>query len=199
MSDAIPTTAYDLLTEAEREAVDAYVNYAIEIQHSKRERIIHALYIPIPHEYIKRSRDALYKPLVRAAVAERIKKAAADQDISPDRVIQEHASIAFSNLADYVEVAGFGEFKVKDISTISPEKMAAVKSIETKPGMYGIQTKIVLHDKHPSLKAMGEMMGLVAPDKPPALIEYVRPPADTKQVDKEPEKAYIDLLEQIGG
>ena len=196
---AFPTRAYDLLEPLEKEAVDEYVKYAIDEQHRKRERIIHALYIPIPYEYIKRSRNALYKPLVKAAVAERLKEAAAEQDISPDRVIQEHAAIAFSNIEDYIESVGFGDFKVKDITQINPEKMAAVKSIETKPGMYGLQTKVVLHDKHPSLKAMGEMMGLVAPDKTPALVEYVKPPVDKKRVEKAPEKAYQELLEQIGG
>lgn len=200
MTEHVPSTAYNLLEEAERKAVDDYVKYAIDLQHRKRERIIHALYLPIPYEYIKRSRDALYKPLVRAAVAEKLKEAAADQDISPSRVIQEHAAIAFSNIGDYVESVGFGDFKVKDITTISPDKMAAVKSIETKPTLYGLQTKVTLHDKHPSLKAMGEMMGLVSPDRPPPLQEYVRPPAvEAKDSGAAPETQYSQLLETIGG
>lgn len=192
----VPTTAYSLLEPFEKQQVDDYVQYAINEQHRKRERIIHALAIPIPAEYIKRSKNALYKPLVRAAIAERIKHYADEQDISPSRVIREHASIAFSDIGDFVESSGFGDFRVKDLDNISPEKRGAIKSIETSPGPYGLKTKVVLHDKHPSLKAMGEMMGLVTPDKPPPLLEYVRPPAlaDKSSEETNVEKLYADLI-----
>lgn len=192
----VPTTAYDLLTPQEREAVDEYVNYAIRQQHAKGERIIHALYSPIPSEYIRRSKDALYKPLVLAAVAEQIRKAANDQDISPDRVIAEHVAIATSTLHDYYEQGEFGTLSPKPISQLTAEQKKAVKSIEIKPGPFGISHKIVLHEKQASLKALGEMMGLVAPDRPPALVDYVKPPEATRlQLDKVPEKAYAELLE----
>lgn len=198
MNEAIPTTAYSLLDPQEREAVDNYVNYAIAEQSRLRERIVHALYKPIPSEYIRRSRDALYRPLVRAAVAEKLNEAARDQDISPDRVIQEHAGIAFSDISDYLENAGFGEWRVKDLSQIPPSKRGALKSIESKPSPFGLHTKIVLHDKLPSLKTLGELMGLVAPDKPPMLGEYARPPAAVEQADSSaPEIEYQQLLESM--
>ncbi len=192
-----PTTAYLLLEPEERHLVDEYVRYAINEQHRKRERIVHALFLPIPQEYIRRSKAALYKPLLRAAITEQIRDAANEQDVSPDRVIKEHASIAFSNINDFIEATGFGDFRVKDPAQISPDKMGAVKSIETKPGMYGLATKVVLHDKHPSLKAMGEMMGLVAPDKPAALLDYVKPPQAINETSDVPEQMYIDLLETV--
>ena len=197
MNETLPTTAYLLLELEERHLVDDYVQYAINEQYKKRERIIHALYLPIPTEYIRRSKSALYKPLLRAAITERLREAADEQDISPSRVIREHASIAFSNLTDYIEATGFGDFRVKDLARLSADKMGAVKSIETKPGMYGLATKVVLHDKHSSLKAMGEMMGLVAPDKAPALVEYVKPPAAISETSDVPEQMYIDLMETV--
>jgi len=191
----IPTRAYDLLNELEKRSVDEYVEYAINEQHRKRERIVHALHLPIPIEYIRRSKDALYKPLVLAAVAERLREAADDQDISPSRVIKEHASIAFSNIEDYIKAGPFGQVELRDISTINSEKMAAVKSIEVKPGAFGLHTKIIMHDKHPSLKAMGELMGLVAPDQPPALFEYVQPPkVQNEEQGRAPAEMYAELL-----
>ena len=197
MTTPAPTSAYDLLERVDRMAVDEYVEYAIGEQHRKRERIIHALSLPIPTEYIRRHQRALYKPLVLAAITERITLAANEQDISPDRVISEHASIAFSNIQDYMEQGGYGEVILKNINTISAEKMRAVKSIETKAGLYGLSTKIVLHDKHPSLKAMGEITGVIAPDNAPVLIEYVKPPeSDVIEGDKAPETEYRELLEQ---
>jgi hypothetical protein len=194
---ALPTRAYDLLETLERQAVDEYVKYAIEEQHRKRERIIHALYKPIPYEYIKRSKDALYKPLLRAAVAERINEEAVQQDLSPERTIKEFATIAHSQINDYMEDQGFGDFRVKSLDDIPPSKMGAIKSIESKPGMYGLSTKVTLHDKLPALKAMAEMQGIIASDKPPVLEDYVKPPVDTRVIEHAPQKAYTDLLESI--
>lgn len=193
-----PTRAYDLLEPLERQAVDNYVRFAVAEQDRKRERIIHALHLPIPSEYIRRSKNALYRPLVRAAVAERIREEANKQDISPDRVIEQYAAIATADIGDYVDDVGFGELKIKRIEDIPPIKRAAIKSIDSKPGAFGLHTKVVLHDKIPALKAMAEMMGLVAPDKPPALLDYVRP-LDAVEDAREnvPEKAYAALLEQL--
>lgn len=201
MTDLItPTRAYDLLDAFEKQMVDDYVKFAVSEQNRKRERIFHALYLPIPSEYIKRSQDALYKPLLRAAIGERLREEADSQDISPSRVIREHASIAFSNISDYIEPHGFGEYKLRDLTLVSPDKMRAVKSIETKPGAFGLHMKITLHDKHPSLKTMTELMGLVAPDKPAPLDEYVKP---VQKVDQKalmaPEKEYTELLQSVGG
>lgn len=193
-----PTTAYSLLDVQEREAVDNYVKYAIGEQERLRERIVHALHKPIPSEYIRRSRDALYRPLVRAAVAEKLSEAARDQDMSPDRVIREHAGIAFSDISDYLEDAGFGEMRVKNLMQLPPSKRGAVKSIESKPSPFGLHTRVVLHDKLPSLKVLGELMGLVAPDKPPVLGEYARPPAAVEQSNRDaPEQEYQLLLESM--
>lgn len=195
MKQDIPETAYSLLEPHERHIVDEYVEYAIGEQNRKRERIVYALSLPIPHEYIRRSKSALYKPLLRAAVSERLKSAADLQDISPDKVIGEHAQIAFSNISDYIESTGFGDFRVKSLDGMPKEKMGAVKSIETKPGMYGLATKVVLHDKHPSLKALGELMGLVAPDNTPALYDYVKPPEGENGKGDVPEDVYMELLD----
>ena len=196
MTSSIPTTAYTLLEADERHIVDEYVQYAVGEQNRKRERIAHALALPIPYDYVVRSKSALYKPLLRAAVAERLREEAETQDISPSRVVAEHASIAFSDISDYLEDAPLGDFRVKSLENMPAHKMGAVKSIETKPGMYGLATKVVLHDKHPSLKAMGEMMGLVAPDKAPALLDYVKPPQDKKAKGGVPEEIYKQLLEE---
>lgn len=191
-----PTRAYDLLEHHERQAVDEYVQFSINQQNRLRQRIALALNNFIPSEYVRRSKGVLAKPLARAAVAEKLTEAANEQDLSPDRVIAEHAAIAFSNIADYLNVMPFGDFSVKSLNEIPRAAMAAVKSMKTIPSPYGIRTEITLHDKHPSLKAMGELMGLVAPDKPPALADYSKPPVKSAQENAVPEAAYVALLEQ---
>lgn len=199
MSSPTPTTAYTLLTERERECVDEYLEYIIDMQRYKRERIVHALKYPIDPQYLKRSKGLLNRALVRAALAEKIKEAADEQDLSPSRVIAEHASIAFSNLKDYLEANPFGDFTLKDISQIPDEKMAAVKSIKTRPTMNGIHTEIQMHDKLQSLKILAELMGLVAPDKPPVLEDYATPVKSEEEIleDAAPEELYQQLLENM--
>jgi len=196
MNNSLPTTAYLSLEDEERYFVDEYVLYAIGEQGRKRERIVHALSLPIPAEYVTLSKSVLLKPLVRAAVAERLREEADKQDISPSKVISEHAQIAFSNIADYLESLPYGDFRVMELDKIPAGKMGAVKSIETKPGRYGLATKVILHDKHASLRAMGEMMGLIAPDKPRPLLDYVAPPGKEDENADVPEDEYKKLLEQ---
>ncbi len=190
-----PTRAYDLLEHFERQAVDDYVKYAADEQHRKRQRIALALNIPIPSEMVRRSKGVLAKPLARAAIAERLQELASEQDVSPDRIIREHAAIALSNIADYLDVRPFGDFTVKPLDTIPYEKLAAVKSMKTIPSPYGNRTEITLHDKHPSLKVLTELVGLVAPDAPPVLQEYAKPINKVNQLEQVPEKAYAELLE----
>ena len=169
-----PTSAYNLLDTQERRAVDDYINITVQTQRSNRQRIALALHHPIPSEYVRRSKGALARPLVRAAVAERLQTLANEEDLSPDRVIKEHSYIAFSNIADYITVMPMGDFACKSLDQIPREALQAVKSLKTIPSPYGIRTEVVLHDKHPSLKVLTELMGLVAPDRPPTLQEYIR-------------------------
>lgn len=190
-----PTRAYDLLEQYERQQVDEYVNYAVQQQHHKRQRIALALHNPIPSEYVRRSKGVLSKPLARAAVAERLQAHADEQDISPSRIIAEHAAIAFSNIADYMNVQPFGDFSVKPLHEIPRAALAAVKKLESIPSPYGIRTSITLHDKHASLKILTELVGLVAPDRPPPLADYAKPVTTQDAQSQVPEAAYVALLE----
>lgn len=196
MNDSVsPTRAYDLLEQLEREIVDDYVQFVKSNQKFKGERIAVALGYAIPPEFVKRSKGVLNKPLVRCAVGEKIQAEADEQDLSPVRVIKEHAAIAFSSIMDFIEPAQFGEFKLKEIVDMPEEKMGAVKTIRTIPTPYGNRMEVILHDKLPSLKALGEMTGLVASDKAPVLEEYSKPASEKKQLEAVPEKAYSELLE----
>jgi hypothetical protein len=190
-----PTKAYDLLEQIEREIVDDYAAHVKSDQKFKGERIALALGYPIPAEHVRRSKGALNKPLVRVAVQEKIQQMAKDEDLSPDRVIAEHAAIAFSSLKDFVEPAAYGEFRVKSLDEIPDEKMGAVKTIRTVPTAYGNRIEVIMHDKLSSLKALSEMMGLIASDKVPALRDYSAPKSEKKALENTPAEEYTKLLE----
>lgn len=190
-----PTTAYDLLDEHERQSVDDYIGYVIAEQRRKGDRIALALEAPIPFEYISRSRGALSRPLVRAAVAERIRTLADEQDLNPVRVVKELYAIAHSNMADYVQQEPFGDIIIKPLHKIPREKMAAIKTLKITPTLMGPRTELALYDKLPALKLLAEFTGLVAPEAPPVLEEYTRRAALTDQSSKAPEAVYAELLE----
>ena len=199
INDIYPTRAYDLLTDIERKAVDEYVAFAVDKQRSKHERIALALNLPIPSEYIRRSRQALNRPVLRAAIAERILEISRREDISPDRAVRELASVAFSDVTDFLQAGYFGEASLKKLKEIPPEKAGAIKSIECQPGHMGTRWKITLHDKLPALKTLTDMMGVTAPDRPPVLVNYVKQELRSEQAKEliAPEAEYTELLEAV--
>lgn len=193
-----PTSAYDLLNEVERKAVDEYVDFAVTQQRKRHQPVLGALNMPIPNEYIRRSRQALYRPIVRAAIAERITEEARAQDISPDRAVHEYATVAFSDITDYLKAGYYGEPVIKDLTEIPPGKANAIKSIECEPRTMGMRWKITLHDKLPALNKLSEMMGITAPERP-VLKEYVA--QELKESERKaleaPEVEYTELLESV--
>lgn len=194
-----PTRAYDLLTDTEREAVDEYVEFAVSQQRAKHQRVLAALNVPIPTEYIRRSRQAINRPVLRAAIAERITEIAEQADISPDRAIHEYATVAFSDITDYLTRGYFGELVIKDLSEIPASKTGAIKSIECQPGHMGTRWKITMHDKLPALKTLSDLMGVTAPDHAPALADYAKQEIRSEQqrAISAPEAEYNELLEAL--
>lgn len=198
-NDIYPTRAYDLLTDTEREAVDGYVEFAVRQQRASHQRVLAALNMPIPSEYIRRSRQALNRPVLRAAIAERIIEIAAQADISPDRAIHEYATVAFSDITDYLRTGLYGEPVLKDMREIPPAKAGAIKSIECQPGHMGTRWKITLHDKLPALKTLTDMMGMTAPERPPVLADYAKQEIreEQRKAVAAPEQQYNELLENL--
>lgn len=198
-SEVYPTGAYDLLTDTERKAVDEYVEFVVERQRSRHQPIKAALNLPIPNEYIRRSRQAINRPVLRAAIAERIQEESDKYDISPSRAIREYASMAFSDITDFMTTGLYGEPVLKNLRELPPDKAGAIKSIECQPGTMGMKWKITLHDKLPALKELSDLMGLTAPERPAPLADYVR--AELKQEEQRaleaPEVEYTELLEAV--
>ena len=190
MDNHTPSTAYALLTPVEQQAVDDYVQLVSSEAAARGQRIAVALHKPVPAELVRRSRGLFLKPVVRAAITERLCAAAEQQDISPSRVIAEQAAIAFSNMADYVTVGMFGEMSI-DLTKCTREQMAAVKSIETLDTPQGRKIKIQLYDKHPALQALQDVMQM------PLITEPNRGNVARIAQGDNAEKAYSTLLESM--
>lgn len=157
--------AYDQLDAAERRFVDAYVSDLESIADKTGQRLRVVLTQPYPYTLDSRALALLASALVRTAICERVKTLSELTDTTPYRVLREQAVLAFSNIANYVNmdaVDGLPEF---DLSKTTTEQMAAIKTIEIeeKP-RGGRRMKLTLHDKPGALAKLMEYHGLTKPD-----------------------------------
>lgn len=195
MTELYLHSAYDSLTQSEKQAVDEYVQFAAQEQRNKREPISGALIKPIPTEWILKTHRVLSRPVPMAAVVERLKQLADAEDMSPDKVVREYITIGTSDIGDFMTYNGYGQLVMKSLNEIDPIKRRAIKKIETRSTQYGPSTTLTLHDKLPALAALAEMMGFVAKDKQPVLQEYVAPKKLKAEENELPEASYQELLE----
>lgn len=171
--DVALRTAYDQLKPTERLFVDDYVAFddprgAAMRAMPKRDqnKILNAYQADV------RALDLMKRPLVQAAIAERMKAAMDRLDISADRVLQEVAKIAFANMGDYTRITSSGD-PVSDFSEVNRDMMAAVSEITTEELSEGrgeearaiTKLKFKLHDKGAALDKLMRYHGLYAPDK----------------------------------
>jgi hypothetical protein len=147
------TSAYRQLRPLEKQYVDGYVAHIEREAARNNERISLALYRPVTSDVIEASRGLLEKPMVVAAISERI---------------------SFANVIDYMDVGedGFMHF---NFEKCTPEQLAAVKSFEIEETMRGRKVKVTMHDKMAGLNALGRYMGMLEPDNPHWRAETARP------------------------
>ena len=79
--------------------------------------------------------------------------------LSGDRVLEEMAKIAFSNISDVVEFGPTG-ITVKSAETIPADKRSAIREITETRGPNGTTMKIVMHDKKTALDSLARHLGL---------------------------------------
>lgn len=106
--------------------------------------------------------ENLRKPQIQAELQKRQKKTEAKLEISQERIIQELASIAFANGADFAEVIELGGLQTvafKTTKELPPEKQAAIASI--KSGSSGMEVKT--YDKLRAMELLGKYLGYLNP------------------------------------
>jgi len=164
-------SAYRQLTPAERAFVDATVQWFEQDADRTGERISLALSRPVPAVISDRSRGMLDKPMVTAAITERVTELAAARELTAQRMIRECMAIAFSSMGDYMEVDADGT-PVFDLARCTPEQLAAIKSIDVEEvgdpmsRSHKRKFKIQLHDKIAGIDRLGRFMGLWDADNP---------------------------------
>ena len=159
-------SAYSQISTAERHFVDRIVDALAEAARIAGQSIRYALGKPLPAAL--RSRDThgwLDRPLVQAAISEKVLQRADADEITAERWIREVVSIATFNLLNYMTIDSFGN-QVIDIAALeAAEQSGAIKQIdvETTDNLTRsnkTKIKIVTHDKLAALKLWGAYLGL---------------------------------------
>lgn len=167
-------SAYKQLQPAERSFVDGLVRELENAAMRAGERISNALGRPLPpHIIASDTKDMLLRPVVTAAITERVREIAADNELTPQMWIKHAMSCAFSSMANYVTIDPFDGSASIDLSKCTPEHMMAIESLEVEGyGGDGFtaggkqKVKIKLHSKSTFMQMLGKYMGLVEPENP---------------------------------
>jgi hypothetical protein len=174
---AMPTfaSAYRQLTPAEKAYVDAYVQQVERDSMRAGERVSLALMRPIPAETVEASRGLLTRPMVVAAITERINEIAAANELTAHRVVKEVMNIAFASVGDYMEIGQDGQ-PWFDLTRCTPEQLAAIKTIKIEENPRGGRKfEFVLHDKLGAIDKLMRYMGMLENDNPHWRAETARP------------------------
>lgn len=163
-------SAYKQLRPAEKAFVDGYVT-ALEGEAARNgERISVALQRPIPAAIVEASRGMLDRPMVIAAISERVMEIAAAAELSVHKVLKHLAAISFSSVGDYMNVGEDGQPHF-DLTKANPDQLLAIQSIDIDEtvapnGRLTRKFKFKLHDKLGGLDKFMRYMGLLEPDNP---------------------------------
>ncbi len=107
----------------------------------------------------------LQKLEIVSEIQKHLDKATARTEVTQDRIINEYARIAFTDLRDYVKW-GAGGLKIIDSDTLTEDMAAGVLSVKCKTetrdkGETVVETtEIKLHPKTAALEALGRHLGL---------------------------------------
>lgn len=167
-------SAYRQLRPTEKSFVDGFVAFVEREAERKGERISNFLYREIDTETVANSRGLLEKPMVRAAISERINEIAQATELTVGRIVKELSSIAFSNHLDYAQVGEDG-YPTWDFTKCTPEQMAAVKSFELDETDRRRRLKVVTHDKLAALTLLARYTGMLENDNPHWRADTARP------------------------
>lgn len=177
-------SAYNQLQPSEREFVDAFLR-SLDIEAQKRfervtttlERVVSTIDL---QALDSRARDQFAKPIIQAAIRERVEDMARERDLTPDRIMREQAKIGFATIRAFFPRVGEDGHPIFDASNATEMDWAAVShvKIEETYGRNGTTRKIDLkmHAKQAALDAMAKWTGLDKPDNAEASAYRSLPP-----------------------
>lgn len=104
--------------------------------------------------------ENLSKPNIQEKVRELMDSRSGRTQITADRVLQEVAALAFTNMTDLVRSTSGQSIKLEDVKDLPVNVQAAIKKIKT--GQYGLEVE--LHNKDAALDKLMRHLGLYEKD-----------------------------------
>jgi hypothetical protein len=167
MDEPALQSAYSQLRPVERAFVDAYIGEMQKSATAAGQRIIDFInstgkhpqgYNPRSTVPARQAKAMLEKPLVKAAITERVNELTEAMELTAFRVVSEVAAIATSNIINFYKVEnGVVSF---DPAKATPEQWATVKSMKVKEveRPYGGIERTYEIELHPKLTALDMLM-----------------------------------------
>lgn len=185
--DMAGLAAYRQLKPVERAFVDAYLSDLQQNAVAAGQKVIEFLKGSTRDSRNKvahwHAQQMMQKPLVRAAISERVAELTRAMEISAYNVLSEVANIGRSSLGHYmtIDAAGFPDF---DLTKCTPEQLAAIQSVELEYDAYGNKKKfkIKLHDKLGALDKLMRYMGLFDAENKPNVVDMQPSAPAAKQI-----------------
>lgn len=164
-------TAWSQLTDVEQRFAQTAVDAVTETLRNTRQPLALAPYCDVPEALA--DHPLLARPLVVAAITERLTEIARDHTHGTERWLNELSAIAFSNIDDYVVQDEWGNIDI-DWNNCTREAKSAVREFHVdqsgKDDDFTVTRKrkvtFKLHDKMAALKMYGEYVGALQPDNP---------------------------------
>lgn len=193
-SRRIFASAYRQLSPVERRYVDDYVRTLERKADREQQRLSNYLQLPVSDDVYDASNGMLDRPMVTAAITERVMEITADRELSPERLIKEYVAIAFASMGDYIEIDSFG-IPSLTLDKCTPEQKAAIKKVTFEQTNLGaVRLNIELHDKLKSMDTLAKYMGMVEPDNPHWRVNNANPVIDHTASVAQAADAYAALL-----
>jgi hypothetical protein len=146
--------AYDNLSPSEQVFVDEYVTMLAGQAYLNSQPLNKLLNQPVPQSHVEKSNGLLNRPLVRAAIAEKIDKV----DLSARKIVNEYMAVAFSNMKNYVRIVENADGWVNDaevsLSDLTDEQFAAIQEINVDYDKFTGQKKSIKLKLYPKLEAL---------------------------------------------
>lgn len=164
-------TAYQQIGPAEQSFVDRLVREIADSAKRHGRSIATILDQPLPDALYERdTKGWLQRPLVIAAITDRVRDLALHEEINLNNTAREIHAIAHANMGDYFEIDEVGD-PVFNLDGLTRAQMSAIKSIdiEKSEGLTRstkTRVKIQLHDKMTALKMELALMGIEDGDSP---------------------------------
>lgn len=157
-------TAYQQVTPAERVFVDRLVSEMVEAAKRHGRRVDDLIGAPLPPDLRRHDpRGWLDRPLVVAAVTERLRELQLREDISLDAIVRELHAVAKFNLKDVTKYDSMGD-PYFDLEGATPDQWAAIESIEIEKSdsltrSSKSKIKIKTHSKLVAAKMLLDLLG----------------------------------------